>query len=261
MVVAGAIGWTCAASAQLQEKVRDFATRPGVTVRTLEVVPAEAKAAILLFPGGDGGLLINPAGSVLRHDDNFLVRTRHFFADQGIRTYVVDVPSDRRNPPYMYGFRASPLWMDDVRALIHQVHSESKLPVWIAGFSASNGGVSGAAAVMSPEPGFAGAVMLSSCTNMSGVDVARWPLARIGKPVLVVHHRQDPCSACPPAGIQPMFERIAAQRKELIWFDGGGPAVGQCGPRGCDVCGPNGEHGFNTMEPEVVRRVADWIKQ
>ncbi|MEJ8824174.1 hypothetical protein WKW80_19415 [Variovorax humicola] len=85
--------------AQTTQKVVDIPTRPWVTQRMLVLSPPTARAAVILMAGGHGGLQIFPNGSFNRGAENFLVRTRQLFADQGLMVAVVDAPSDRQSPP------------------------------------------------------------------------------------------------------------------------------------------------------------------
>ncbi len=54
------------------------------------------KATLVLIPGGHGGLQLFPNGSMKWGENNFLVRTRRLFADQGFTVVIVDAPSDRQ---------------------------------------------------------------------------------------------------------------------------------------------------------------------
>lgn len=47
------------ALAQVTERVVDIPTRPGVTQRIVLLSPNNPKAAVILFPGGHGGLQIS----------------------------------------------------------------------------------------------------------------------------------------------------------------------------------------------------------
>ena len=82
------------AQAQVVQKVVDIPTRPGVTQRMLVLAPPEPKAALVLIPGGHGGLQMFPNGSMKWGEGNFLVRTRQLFAEQALLVAVIDAPSD-----------------------------------------------------------------------------------------------------------------------------------------------------------------------
>ena len=56
------------------EPVVDIPTRPSVTQRFLFSTPDNAKAAVILFAGGHGGLQIFPSGKLRWGGNNFVVR-------------------------------------------------------------------------------------------------------------------------------------------------------------------------------------------
>ncbi len=121
--------------AQTVQSVVDIPTRPGVTQRMLVLSPPAAKAAVILIPGGHGGLQIFPNGSLAWGDGNFLVRTRQLFADQGLMVVVIDAPSDRQHSPFLGGFRQRPEHVADLKAVIAWVREQSRAPVWLVGTS------------------------------------------------------------------------------------------------------------------------------
>jgi hypothetical protein len=81
------------------ERVVDVPTRPGVTQRFLLIESPNAKAAVILFAGGHGGLQIAPDGKLGWGAGNFLVRTRQMLASHGLIVATLDAPSDRQSPP------------------------------------------------------------------------------------------------------------------------------------------------------------------
>src|SRR3954471_16795624 len=92
------------ASALAEQRVVDVPTRPGVTQRFLLIPTPDAKAAVVLFAGGHGGLQLNDAGGLGWGRGNFLVRTAPMFASLGLTVAVIDAPSDHQSPPYLNGF-------------------------------------------------------------------------------------------------------------------------------------------------------------
>src|ERR671916_344953 len=81
--------------AHAEDKVFEIPTRSGITQRFLLIPAADAKAAVILFPGGHGGLQFSESGSPGWGRNNFLVRSAHLFAAQGLTVAVIDAPSDR----------------------------------------------------------------------------------------------------------------------------------------------------------------------
>jgi hypothetical protein len=99
------------------------------------ISPPDPKAAVVLIPGGHGGLKILANGSFKWGDGNFLVRTRQLFADHGFTVAVVDAPSDRQSLPYLGGFRQKPEHASDIKAVIAWLREQSKVPVWLVGIA------------------------------------------------------------------------------------------------------------------------------
>jgi dienelactone hydrolase len=111
------------------ERVVDIPTRPGVTQRMVVLSPNKPKGAVVLFAGGHGGLLIGSTAKFNWGESNFLVRSRQLFASNGLMVAVVDVPSDRKNPPYLGGFRQKPEHTADIRAVIAWLKQQHNIPV------------------------------------------------------------------------------------------------------------------------------------
>ena len=240
-------------SAQTIQEAVDIPTRPGVTLRMLVLAPPEPKAAVVLVPGGHGGLQIYPNGSMKWGEGNFLVRARQLFAEQGLMVAVVDAPSDRQSPPYLAGFRQTPEHVADLKAVIAWLRKTSKAPVWLVGTSRGTQSVAYVATELSGAEGPDGVVLTSTIlVDGKGRPVPAMPLDKILVPVLVVHHEQDGCSSCPFSDVSAMMAKLAnAPRSQLLSFKGGQN-------RG-DPCEAFAYHGFNGLEPEVVRQVTAWV--
>lgn len=248
-----ALGFSVVAGAQAAPQVVDIATRSGVTQRILYVSPPEPKATLLLMPGGHGGLQILPDGSLKRGEGNFLVRSRQRFVDQGVAVAVVDAPSDRQSPPYLWGFRQTREHAADVQALIAWARERSRKPVWLVGTSR---GTQSAAYVATELPGAAGpdGLILSSTivTDPKGRPVPAMPLARIRVPVLLVHHEQDGCALCSFSELPALMSKLTGSpRVQLLQFSGG--------KNQGDPCEAFAYHGFNGLEDEVVRQTVSWL--
>ncbi|MGZ5152328.1 MAG: alpha/beta hydrolase, partial [Burkholderiales bacterium] len=77
-----------------EDKVIDIPTRSGVTQRFLLIPAPDAKAAVVLFAGGHGGLQLDQAGNARWGNNNFLVRSARLFASHDLTVAVIDAPSD-----------------------------------------------------------------------------------------------------------------------------------------------------------------------
>jgi pimeloyl-ACP methyl ester carboxylesterase len=240
-------------AAQTSQDVVDIPTRPGVTLRMVVLAPPEPKATVVLLPGGHGGLQIYANGSMKWGEGNFLVRTRQLFVEQGLKVAVVDAPSDRQSPPYLAGFRQTPEHVADLKAVIAWLRKTSKTPVWLVGTSRGTQSAAYVATELSGTEGPDG-VVLTSTILIDGKSrpVPAMALDRIRIPVLVVHHEQDGCSLCSFSEVPAMMAKLAnTPRSQLLSFKGG--------QNQGDPCEAFAYHGFNGLEPEVVRQVAAWV--
>jgi pimeloyl-ACP methyl ester carboxylesterase len=217
------------------------------------LTPPEPKGAVVLLPGGHGGLQIFPNGSMKWGDGNFLVRTRQIFAERGLMVAVVDAPSDRQSPPYLAGFRQTPEHAADLKAVIAWLREKSKVPVWLVGTSRGTQSAAYVATELSGPEGPDGIVLTSTIlTDDKSRPVPAMPLQRIRVPVLVVHHEQDGCSLCSFSEVPALMAKLAnTPRSQLLSFKGG-QSTG-------DPCEAFAYHGFNGLEPEVVQQVAAWV--
>jgi len=236
------------------ERVVDVPTRPGVTQRFLLNVPADAKAAVILFPGGEGGLQIDPTGEMRSGKGNFLVRSAPLFAAQQLAVAVIDAPSDRQSPPYLLGFRSTAEHAADVKAVIAWLRENTKVPVWLIGTSRGTQSAAAVATRLQGGDGPNGIVLTSAVVDADRRDtpVTDMAIDRLGIPVLVVHHEQDECRVTLFRNVPRLMGKLkAAPKKELVTFRGG--------ENQGDPCQAMAYHGFNGLEKEVVQRIAAWV--
>jgi dienelactone hydrolase len=254
LVVFGSL--ICASQLWAQtQRVVDIPTRHKVTQRIILLEPDTPKAAAVLFAGGHGGLQVSLDGDIKWGKGNFLVRSRQLFASSGVLVAVVDAPSDRQNPPYLDRFRQTPEHVADIRAVVDWLKKRTNIPVWLVGTSRGAESAAFIATQLTPaDDGPDGIVLTATMLTETRGNrpVPEMPLDRVRIPVLVVHHKQDGCEYCRPADLPRLMNKLTATpQKELITFDGG-KNVG-------DPCEAMAYHGFNGIEREVVRKIADWI--
>jgi pimeloyl-ACP methyl ester carboxylesterase len=236
-----------------EASVKTLEPRPGVTESFLLVHPeGPPVASVILFSGGEGAVLLKRFGPKWSHG-NFLVRSRDLFAAEGLLVAVLDVPSDQAAG---YGrFRVSKEHARDVAAVIADLKALAAVPVWLVGTSkgtVSAAFVAGQLRLGGPD----GVVLTSSITERSRgtMDtVLDADLDEIRVPTLIVHHKQDGCSVTQYNVARLLPRQLKrAPRKEFLSFEGG-ISVG-------DLCEAFAHHGYNGIEPEVVRAIAAWIK-
>jgi hypothetical protein len=126
-----------AAPARAEESVVQLQTRPGVTQAFL-VTPSQGApaATVILFPGSPGTLFIRDGSGQVQHNangtpalygKNFLIRSRHLFANAGFLVMSVDVPSDHLGN--VDQFRGTAEHAQDVAA-VPRCRSGSSAPAW-----------------------------------------------------------------------------------------------------------------------------------
>jgi hypothetical protein len=132
-------------------------------------------------------------------------------------------------------------------------------PVWIVGTSRGTQSAAHAAITLAGPAAPDGVVLTSTILahtprgDNSGRTVAEMDLSRLTMPVLVVHHQQDQCQACPPSLLPALMKKFPAGRAELKTFAGGQSQ----GPE----CEPYSHHGYNGIEDIVVADIAAWIRE
>jgi pimeloyl-ACP methyl ester carboxylesterase len=236
------------------QRVVDIPTRPGVTQRMVVLGIEKAKASVVLFAGGHGGLQITSNGSFKWGEKNFVVRSRQLFASHGLTVAVVDAPSDRQNPPHLGGFRQTPEHVADIKAVIAWLKQQADIPVWLVGTSRGTQSAAFIATQLAPADGGPEGVVLTSSilADTRSRPVSKMPLGKIQVPTLIVHHKQDGCGHCKYDDLPQLMDNLTAvPRKELLTFEGGRSQG--------DPCEAMAYHGFNGIEQEVVTKIAQWM--
>lgn len=256
-----AISATAAISpAYADESAVKIPTRPDVTETFLLESPDHAKASIILLAGGAGliGIHDQDGKPALDQGGNFLVRSRHLFALQGLTVATLDAPSDQSSG--MPGsFRTEADNAQDIGAVATWLKHKSAQPVWVIG--TSMGSVSAANAAVRLGNAIDGLVLTSSViasgksAESSGVGdgVLSFDLEKIATPVFVVAHRNDACAISPPSGAEQILSRLkASPRTEMRLIEGGTT------PKSA-VCQAMSRHGYIGVEDQVVAAIAAFM--
>ena len=225
-------------------------TRQGVKIPVYYMKRDSAKATVVLLPGGAGGIGMRDG---LPTSNNFLVRSRDYFAANGFNVAVVAKPSDMQELDY--AARISTEHIQDLRTVVEFLKKDSGLPIWIVG--TSRGTVSAtAAAIAFGNEQLAGIVLTSSVVNQKITGAVPYQkLESIKIPVLVFHHEYDGCKLCNPRDVSLIIERLAnAPVKKEIYVKGGKDPSG-------NPCEAMHWHGYIGMEKEAVNIISDWIKK
>ncbi len=238
-----------------QERVVDVATR-GVKQRFLLNEVKDARAVVVLFTGGDGGLRIGDDGSLGQGRGNFLVRSRQLFADQGYSVAVIDAPSDRQQRPFLAGFRQTAEHTDDVRQVMQWLRQNLKQPVWLIGTSRGTQSVAAIAVRLAGTPDSPDGIVLTS-SILQGNDASRplpaMALETLSVPVLVVHHEQDACRYCLYSDLPALMDKLKPLPVKALQTWRGGQDRG-------DPCEAFAYHGYNGLEKDVISGITHWIR-
>lgn len=229
-------------------------TRPGVQQKFILMTPEKPVASVILFAGGDGVLEITGSSSINKKENNFLVRSRDKFFDNGFVVAIVDAPSDAQEKPGMlFGFRDSDEHMKDMDHVINYLKKQNKLSVWLIGTSRGTESAINVALESKQNPH--GIILTSSMSveNGKGTAVTENDLDKIKIPTLIVHHENDGCHVTPPEGAQEIKEMLTnAKKVELKMFSGGSESG--------RACKGSSYHGFEDIEENVVNYISQFIK-
>lgn len=210
--------------------------------RTLLVPAADAKALVLLFPGGGGVLKLSGQGTTTSM--HTFVRSKDLWAAHGIDAVLVDTPYDLGNDRLDRRPRSD--HQERIRAVVSFYQDKTGLPIWL--FGHSRGTVS---VTRFPSQGRDWAEMIAGVIVAGTVYSASLDTAA-ALPVLAIHHKHDSCRVTPVSASESIVNsRPADSRKALVLIDGGQTAG--------DACMSFAHHGFNQNEGELVDAAARFI--
>jgi len=233
-------------------------TRPDVEQRFILITPEKPVANVILFAGGKGALDLDTtfgSPSIGWGNNNFLVRSRDKFAEQGFVVAVVDAPSDKQEKPWMFfGFRDSDEHVTDIDHVISYLKKQNDLPVWLIG--TSRGTESAATIAIDSKQQPHGLILTSSMTeeNGRGTAVTEMELEKITLPTLIASHEYDGCPKTPPEGAEEIAGMLIKAKKVEIKMFSGGDETGR-------PCKGLSYHGFQDIEEEVVKYISKFIKK
>jgi hypothetical protein len=245
------------------EELISISTERGVDQKFILSMPSgQPQAAVILFPGGHGGLGLDQDDSSVKMEwgqNNFLVRARKMFSDSGFVVATVDCPSDKSKGMNAI-WRLSKKHAVDVQSLVEFLKSKYGLPVWLVGTSMGSFSVAG---YVSHFPSGVDGIVFTSSVTRSKNDwkikethpdgVASVDFQDVSLPVLVVSHNDDGCGLSPSSDANKLASSFPAGRNvKVLLFDGGKEP--ESGP-----CQALSAHGFLGIERDVVSAIADFI--
>jgi hypothetical protein len=238
---------------ETSERVVNIPLSSGALQRLLILVPPHPKAAIVMLPGGSGDVGIERGGD-LRHDNNFVVRSRGLWAARG---YAVLIP-DTIDGANLRGLRSEPKYAQVVTDLIAYAKSSiapsGVLPVFLLGTSqgsiaAMNGAAHAAAGTL------AGVVLTESVSMMGGSreTVFNATPDRVHVPALIVANSDDRCDVAPSVMAPKIAAAMTNSPDVKVETVSGGTT------RSKKACGSLTPHGYYGIEDRVVDLIARWM--
>lgn len=217
--------------------------------RLLYLSPSQPRGTLIMLPGGAGELGIQRDGD-LRHDKNFLVRSRPLWL---ARNYAVVIP-DALNHDNLRGLRSSPDYAGVIEALVDFARSRAAKPVFLIGTSqGSIAAMNGAAHIAKGK--LAGAVLTESVSRRGGSHETVFDAdpQKVAIPVLIVANDDDRCHVAPPADAPRIAASLTQAPEVTVLHVQGGATKTQ------KDCGSLTPHGYYGIESEVVGKIADWL--
>ncbi|ANJ00328.1 hypothetical protein A8O14_09725 [Polynucleobacter wuianus] len=238
--IVAAIGMLVSSVAHSQ--VFDVPYKDDAPTRTLLTPVKNAKAVVLLFPGGGGVLKLQNDGSTT--NGHTFVRSKDLWAQYGIDSVLVDTPYDLGA-----GMRNSRSIRDHQQRILNVVtyyKEKFNLPVWIFGHSMGTVSVTEFVNGGKEKENLIAGVIVAGTYRSATVD------SDITVPVLAIHHIDDGCASTPLASSERIIEsRPKKLSSQFIQIDGG---ISEG-----DVCGSRAYHGFNQKEQEFIKAAAQFI--
>jgi hypothetical protein len=232
------------------ERLIDVPLWAGNYQRILFVAPPKPRAIIIMLPGGSGDIGLTRGGDI-KHDDNFVVRTRRLWNARG---YAVLIPDaiDRSN---LRGLRSSPEYARLVVNMIDFAHDQVAAPVFLLGTSqGSIAAMNGAA--HAPAGSLAGVVLTESVSVLGGsretVFDADPQDVRIR--ALVLANQDDRCEVAPPAMAPKIAAAMTHSPEVKLELVSGGIS------QSSKDCGSLTPHGYYGIEDQVVGVIDSWIQ-
>lgn len=248
MLVAGLFAGQAQAVAtdQLIDLVKPNGTRLRYLLTIDDTLAPRPDTGVILFSGGQGNVRL--ANGMPQPGANFLVRSRHLFAQEKLAVAVYDPSPDigsLSDQARMSGAHA-----DEVAQVLAHLKQETGVgKIYLVG--TSRGTISAAHLALSLQDQVDGVVLTSTLFQASraGTGLSGFDFSRVRQPLLFVHHVADECKTTPPGAA-----RTLAGNYPVLW-------VGRQQESGGDACGPFSAHGYMGHETATVHAIAEWVLQ
>jgi pimeloyl-ACP methyl ester carboxylesterase len=238
----------CVRPASAQAVAADVPLESG-SERVLFAGPSNPGAILIMLPGGDGIVEIGNTAAGGRLANNFLIRTQQLWLGQGFAVEILGSPQNAS----LLGQRHTPAYAAAIDRAIDFARTRANAPVWLVGTSQGSTAAANGAARLGGK--VAGVILTSSVTrqSQSGETVFDANPGAIAVPALILANQGDTCAASPPTDAAVLAGYLTrSPRKDLILVQSS-----DIRSPPCEAMSP---HGFLGIEPQVVQRVAEWIR-
>lgn len=207
-----------------------------------------ANATVILLSGGGGGIGFRDGQP---RSNNFLIRSRESFRDEGWNVALLGNPTDRRDMDDAW--RTSEAHRTDVQNVMADIRARSTASIWLVG--TSRGTVSATALALALQEQLSGLVLTASITSYKeAAAVPRQAIGQLRLPVLIYHHQRDACHITQAHEAENILRGLTqASVKKLMVVDGGQNPTG-------NPCQALHWHGFIGMEERAVQDIAAWMR-
>jgi len=236
-------------SSRVSEQLVELRLRQGETQKLLLVAPPDARAAIVMLPGGAGDVGLTGSADI-RYSDNFVVRTRTMWARRGFTVLIPDTIGHAN----LRGIRSSPGYASVVNDLVKLAHRQVNGPVFLLG--TSQGSIAAVNAAAHATAGtIAGVVLTESVSVMggSGETVFSASPELVRAPALIVANRDDQCNVAPPEAASQIARAMTMSRDVQVLMVTGGSN------RSAKNCGSLTPHGYYGIEDQVIAKISRWM--
>lgn len=235
------------AFAAVTEQLVDLVKPNGTTLRYLLTTDPGAPPSdtgVVLFAGSQGQ--VGLASGIPNPGSNFLVRSRHYFSEDGLTTATYDPSPDLG--ALSDRLRSSKEHADEVAMILADMRKRTGLKkIYLVG--TSRGTISAANVAVRLPSDVDGVVLTSTVFSASrgGGGLQGFDFSTITQPLLFVHHVSDACKVTSPG-----YAHALDGRYPVIWVEGSDGSQG-------DACGPFSNHGYLGREAATVHAISAWI--
>ncbi len=235
---------------QESESLFKVLTPRNVTVDVIERVPEGAEFGVVFLLGGTSVLSIQ--NEKLDRSFSFQSRSRDYWWEKKVATYLIDAPSDRLGKDGIEDgrWRAGSEHQTDLKAVLDAIAQRYKGPLVVHGHS--NGALSIANIAGLNHASVKAYVYSSGSHYKRPTDIVYEAVHTA--PVIFVQHKQDTCKVSNTVVFEEFVGKLKAPVKKTLLVDGGVKSMG--GP-----CSGFAPHSFVGLEREVVQQQISLIRQ